>query len=94
MPFALFLALKYLKPKRSFTSVVTVISVLGVVLGVAIILIVRAVMTGFGDMWREKILSFKPHVTIQAQQDAILHEDKLCRKIEAVPGVLAASTEP
>ena len=91
MPFALFLALKYLKPKRSFTSVVTVISVLGVVLGVAIILIVRAVMTGFGDMWREKILSFKPHVTIQAQQGIITHEDKLCRKIEAVPGVLAAS---
>ena len=36
MPFALFLALKYLKPKRSLTSAVTVFSVLGVVLGVAI----------------------------------------------------------
>jgi lipoprotein-releasing system permease protein len=91
MSFSLFLALKYLKPKRSFTSVVTVISVLGVVLGVAVIIIVRAVMTGFGDMWREKILAFKPHVTITAQQGVIMREEKLCRTIEAVPGVTAVS---
>ena len=91
MPFALFLALKYLKPKRSLTSAVTVFSVLGVVLGVAIIIIVRAVMTGFGDMWREKILAFKPHVTIQAQQGYLDHEEALCRRIEAIPGVVAAS---
>ena len=91
MPFALFLALKYLKPKRSLTSAVTVFSVLGVVLGVAIVIIVRAVMTGFGDMWREKILAFKPHVTIQAQQGYIDHENELCRRIESIPGVVAAS---
>jgi lipoprotein-releasing system permease protein len=91
MSFSLFLALKYLKPKRSFTSVVTVISVMGVVLGVAVIIIVRAVMTGFGDMWREKILAFKPHVTISAQQGVLHHEDALCRTIEAVPGVTAVS---
>ena len=91
MPFALFLALKYLKPKRSLTSAVTVFSVLGVVLGVAIIIIVRAVMTGFGDMWREKILAFKPHVTIQAQQGYLDHEEELCRRIESLPGVVAAS---
>jgi lipoprotein-releasing system permease protein len=64
MTFSLFLALKYLKPKRSVTSVVTCVSVLGVILGVSIIIIVRAVMTGFGDLWREKILDFKPHITI------------------------------
>ena len=91
MPFPLFLALKYLKPKRSLTSAVTVFSVLGVVLGVAIVIIVRAVMTGFGDMWREKILAFKPHITIHAQQGYIEHEDDLCRRIEAIPGVVAAS---
>jgi lipoprotein-releasing system permease protein len=91
MPFALFLALKYLKPKRSVTSAVTVFSVLGVVLGVAIVIIVRAVMTGFGDMWREKILAFKPHVTIQAQQGWLDREEALCRRLEALPGVVAAS---
>ena len=40
MPFSLFLALKYLRPKRTFISVVTLISIVRVVLGVAILVIV------------------------------------------------------
>jgi len=92
MPFSLFLACKYLKPKRSVTSVVTLISVIGVVLGVAIIIIVRAVMTGFGDMWQEKILEFKPHITVRLIGGGVIHdEEKICRRLEQVDGVIAAS---
>ncbi|MDR2850006.1 MAG: ABC transporter permease [Verrucomicrobiota bacterium] len=91
MPFPLFLALKYLRPKRSVISVVTLISVLGVVLGVAIIIIVRAVMTGFGDMWQEKILDFKPHISIVANGAVIEDEEAVCQRLEQVPGVIAAS---
>ena len=92
MSFPLFLALKYLRPKRSFTSVVTVVSILGVVLGVAIVVIVRAVMTGFGDTWREKILEFKPHLTVVSESGgAIADAENLCDRLEALPGVLAAS---
>jgi len=92
MPFSLFLALKYLKPKRSVTSVVTFVSVVGVVLGVAIIIIVRAVMTGFGDMWREKILDFKPHITVSPGGGGVIeNEQDICNRLEQVPGVLAAS---
>ena len=91
MPFPIFLALKYLRPKRSVISVVTLISVIGVVLGVAIIIIVRAVMTGFGDMWREKILDFKPHITISPMNGVIEDEEAVCRRLEQVAGVIAAS---
>ncbi|MDD2597738.1 MAG: ABC transporter permease [Kiritimatiellae bacterium] len=92
MLFSLFLALKYLKPKRTVTSVVSLISVLGVVLGVAIIIIVRAVMTGFGDMWQEKILDFKPHIIIRAFAGKVIQdEEALCRRLELVEGVKAAS---
>lgn len=89
--FPLFLALKYLKPKRTFTTVVTLISILGVVLGVAIVIIVRAVMTGFGDMWEEKILDFKPHIVVNSWHGTIPDEETVCRKLEAIPGVLAVS---
>lgn len=65
-PFSIFLALKYLRPKRTFVSVVTIISVLGVLLGVAVLIIVISVMNGFDDMWREKILSFNAHITVTA----------------------------
>src|SRR5574344_253498 len=92
MPFSLFLALKYLRPKRSFTSVITLISVLGMVLGVAIIIIVRAVMTGFGDMWQEKILDFKPHITLSPYAHNVIRgEEELCSRLEQIPGVLAAA---
>ena len=95
MPFSLFLAYKYLKPKRSFISVVTVFSVLGVLLGVAILVIVLAVMTGFDDMWRTKILSFKPHLTVRSIYGVIEDDDSVCQKIAAIPGVkgVAASVE-
>ena len=85
MPFPLFLALKYLKPKRSVTSVITCVSVLGVLLGVAAVIIVRAVMTGFGDLWERKILDFKPHISIvpYGSDHVIRGEDELVGKLEA-----------
>ena len=94
MPFSVFLALKYLKPKRSVTSAITCVSVLGVLLGVAVVIIVRAVMTGFGDMWQEKILDFKPHVSLVAETGNVVHdEDRIAGEVEKLPGVLAATPE-
>ncbi len=95
LPFPLFLALKYLKPKRSFLSIVTVFSVLGVLLGVAILVIVLSVMTGFDNMWREKILSFKPHLTVTGRYGPIEDVEKLSTMVEQVPGVtgVAGSVE-
>lgn len=95
MPFPLFLAFKYLKPKRSVTSVITCVSVLGVLLGVAAVIIVRAVMTGFGDLWERKILDFKPHISLvpYGNSQVIRDEDLLVKKLEAVPGVVAVTPE-
>jgi len=91
VPFSLFLAMKYLRPKRSFISVVTIISILGVLLGVAILVIVLSVFTGFGEMWREKILSFKPHLTIYRRYGIIEETETVCRELESVEGVTGAA---
>ncbi len=91
LPFSLFLALKYLKPKRTFLSVVTVLSVLGVLLGVAVLVIVLSVMTGFDEMWRNKILDFNAHLTVSVPGGLAGEEDGLCERIEAVPGVVGAA---
>ncbi len=95
MPFSLFLALKYLKPKRSVTSVITCVSVLGVLLGVAVVIVVRAVMTGFGDLWEEKILDFKPHASLTSYRSGtvIEGEDELVKNLSALPGVVAVTPE-
>jgi lipoprotein-releasing system permease protein len=64
MPFELFLALRYLRPKRTFVSVITLISIIGVMLGVAVLMIVIAVMSGFDREWRDKILSADAHLKV------------------------------
>jgi len=86
MPFSLFLALKYLKPKRTYFSVVTIISILGVLLGVAVLIIVLSVMSGFDDMWRDKILGFNAHLTVTASGGVQEEEDAMLR-IAGVAGV-------
>ena len=64
-------------------------------MGVAAVIIVRAVMTGFGDLWERKILDFKPHISIVPYGAArVIHdEDALVRRLESVPGVVAVTPE-
>ena len=94
MRLPLFLALKYLKPKRSVASAITIVSVLGVMLGVAAVLVVRSVMTGFGEIWEEKILDFKPHVTLLPMRgNVVVGEEEVAAKIRRVPGVTCVTPE-
>src|SRR4029434_5511187 len=64
LPFELFLALRYLRPKRTFVSVITLISVIGVILGVAVLIIVISVMSGFDKELRDKHLGFNEQMKI------------------------------
>jgi lipoprotein-releasing system permease protein len=66
LPFELLLALRYLRPKRTFVSIITVISIIGVMLGVAVLIIVISVMSGFDHDLRDKILGFNGHLKIYA----------------------------
>lgn len=91
IPFSLFLAFKYLKPRRSFISAVTVISMLGVTIGVAVLIIVLSVMTGFDEVWRDKILGFNAHVSI-VQQGGILHNpEHVLNEAKQIEGVLGVA---
>ncbi len=90
LPFSIHLALQYMRPKRTFISIVTVISVIGVTLGVAVLVIVLSVMSGFDEMWREKILSFNAHVTVQ-QFDVIADPDPVLATLQDIPGVTGAA---
>ena len=94
MSFPFFLATKYLKPKRSVASVITCVSILGVMLGVAAVIIVRSVMTGFGDEWEKKILSFKPHVSLVPQWgNVVVGEDSVAARLRKLDGVTCVTPE-
>jgi lipoprotein-releasing system permease protein len=60
----LFLAFRYLRPTRSFISVITVISMLGVVLGVGVLVTVMSVFKGWQIEFRKMLLGFEPHVVV------------------------------
>lgn len=67
LPFEWFLALRYLRPKRTFFSVITLICVIGVMLGVAVLIIVISVMTGFDRQLRDRLIGFNAHVRVQGE---------------------------
>lgn len=60
--FSLYLALRYLRPKRTFVSVITIISVLGVTLGVAALIVVISVMAGFQDEIKKVAMGYDSHI--------------------------------
>ncbi|MBQ9789891.1 MAG: ABC transporter permease [Lentisphaeria bacterium] len=61
----IFLSGKYLKPDRSAVGVITIISIIGVVLGVAVLIVVLSVMTGFTELMKEKLLDTQAHLQIR-----------------------------
>ena len=90
LPFELMLALRYLRPKRTFVSIITLISVIGVMLGVAVLIIVISVMSGFDKQLRDRILGFNAHVKIYhydsplAGYDAVANPVSSNRHVKAV----------
>jgi lipoprotein-releasing system permease protein len=97
LPFELLLAFRYLRPKRTFVSIITLISVLGVTLGVAVLIIVISVMSGFDSQLREKVLGFNSHLKIyqlnpKTGRETVLHDYALViNKVKANPNVLSVA---
>jgi lipoprotein-releasing system permease protein len=90
LPVELSLALRYLRPRRTFVSVITVLSFMGVAIGVMVLIVVLSVMTGFRQRLDDKIIGFNAHITVSSD-DVIYDSDKIIDLIDKQPGVVAAS---
>ena len=90
LPFGLFLGLRYLKPRRTFVSVITLICVAGVALGVMLPIVVISVMTGYDTELKSKVLGFDPHIQVTTEK-LIDHWRDVRAEVEKTPGVVAAS---
>lgn len=91
LPYELFLALRYLRPKRTFVSVITLISVMGVMLGVAVLIIVISVMTGFDRQLRDRLLGLSPHLRVSKFGDTLTNYQAVARQVAANPLVASAT---
>ena len=91
-PFEWMLALRYLRPRRkeAFISVIAIFSFLGIMLGVATLVVVMAVMNGFRVQLLDMILGINGHVIVQPIESDLTDYDEVAKRIAAVPGVKAA----
>ncbi len=94
MKYEWFIGIRYLKAKRkqTFISIITVISIVGVMVGVMTLIIVLAVMSGFEKTLKEKILGTQAHlVLLKASQEGMDHYEEVAKKVEGVKGVVSAA---
>ncbi|UFS68627.1 lipoprotein-releasing ABC transporter permease subunit [Geomonas sp. RF6] len=93
MPFELLIGLRYLKAKRksTFISLITLISVAGVALGVMALIIVLAVMTGFEEDLKEKILGTNAHIVVLNAAGPMRDYRTVMEKVQKIDGVVAVT---
>lgn len=91
LPFEAFLALRYLRPRRTLVSVITLISVAGVTLGVGVLIIVISVMSGFDQEWRDRILGFSAHLKIRDRRGLLENYEGVRNAVLKNPQVLGAA---
>lgn len=92
-PVELFVGLRYLKAKRRtrFVSFITLISLLGVALGVAALIVILSVMNGFEGELRNRLLSMSSHGYVTGTDGVTEGWRELTAEVESLPGVAAAA---
>ncbi len=92
--YELFIAGRYLKARRKtgFINLITYISIFGVAIGVAALIIVLSVMNGFESEVRTRIIGFDAHVRIKRYYDAgIENPDSLMQRLTGINNVTGLS---
>lgn len=92
-PVELFVGLRYLRAKRRtrFVSFITLISLVGIALGVAALIVILSVMNGFEGELRGRLLSMSAHGSVTAAGGVTPDWQRLVDEVHAEPGVRAAA---
>jgi len=92
-PFEWMLSLRYLRARRreGFISVIAGFSFLGIMLGVATLIIVMAVMNGFRKELLDKILGLNGHLLVQPLDSPLTDYEAVAARISKIPGVILAA---
>ena len=93
LPFELFVGLRYLRAKRKnhFSTFISITSMVGIALGVAVLIIVLSVMNGFGTELRNRILGVASHLQITQSDNTLSNWQQAMGALNGVPHVVAAA---
>ena len=83
------IALRYLRSKRkeSFISVVTGFSLVGIVLGVATLIVVMSVMNGFHKQFLSHVLGIQGHITLAKANGVFQNHEDLITRLNKIPDI-------
>ncbi len=93
-PVSVFVGLRYLRARRrqsEFISLISLISLLGIALGVAALIVVLSVMNGFSEELRSRLLSLSSHATVQARDGQLREWAYIAERSEQQPEVSGAA---
>jgi len=93
MSFELFIGTRYLRArqKQAFISLITILSITGVMVGVMALIVVIAVMAGFESDLKSRILGVESHIVVMRHGGPFAGKFELIKLIENIKGVSAAS---
>jgi lipoprotein-releasing system permease protein len=93
MTFEWFVSKRYLRAKRKqkFISLISIISILGVAVGVLALIIVLSVYTGFTEGLRDQIIGINSHILVQRYGNNITNQKELAKQVESVKDVVATT---
>ncbi len=88
-------ALRYLRPRRQGRSVsaIAFFSMLGIALGVAVLIVAMAVMSGFRDELMDQILGVNGHITIRNNAGKFEDDPGLVDRLMEIRGVVRVSPQ-
>ncbi|MDA7746032.1 lipoprotein-releasing ABC transporter permease subunit LolE [Psychromonas sp.] len=92
-PLSLFVGLRYsqAKHKNKFVSFISMASIFGIILGVAVLVVGLSTMNGFEKALRDQLLSVIPHAELEVVTGDFENESQILSQIRAHPGVAGAS---
>src|ERR1700756_4743225 len=95
-PYEILVGLRYTRARRGsgrngFVSFIAAVSMLGIALGVAALIVVLSVMNGFQEELRTRILAVASHIEIRALQGAMTDWPTVARAAQTNPRVMAAA---
>ena len=92
-PVSLFVGLRYTRARRSnhFISFIALVSIIGLMLGVAVLITVLSVMNGFESELRSRLLSLSAHATLTAGSGAIDDWESRVSQLQGSPGLVGAA---
>jgi len=93
MSFVTYVSWRYLRTrqKRAFISLITALSIAGVTIGVMALIVVIAVMAGFENDLKSRIIGIRPHLTITKAAGDFTEYDQLLPTLKSIDGIESAS---